>query len=667
MLHHTSTIRRICALLAVLAITLSVFTVIPLTASAAEPASSGVQSRTVMDNAYISKKIAEFKSNRYPHNSTYRDDPNNTGGYECFGFANEIAKYIFGSYPTYYMSAAYVYPGWTVEYGGSAIDHLQEGDIVRYWYHSIFITKIDGDTITYCQANVPSGTNRVTYGNTITRKELKSRVSQQLTSGGTTKTGWVAHCDKNMSTTAHVHTPLKQPAVAPTCTSHGLTAGSYCSECFYNIDPQEIILALGHNYVASVTVPTCTKEGYTTHTCDRCGDSYTDSRVPARGHTPGAAASCTSNQTCTTCGAVVKNKLDHSYTAKVTAPTCTAEGYTTHTCNRCGDSYTDSRVSAKGHTPGAAATCTSNQTCTTCGTVVKNKLGHSYTAKVTAPTCTKEGYTTHTCDRCGDSYTDSRVSAKGHTPAAIPAIPTTCTESGKTEGSKCSVCGEILACQTTVAPLSHTEEILPAKEATCTEAGLTAGARCEVCGDTLISQKEIPAKGHTEVMDPAKAPTCTEAGLAEGKHCSVCGEVLTAQNVVLAIGHTPGDWATTVEPAVGTEGKRQQSCVTCGGILHEETIPALPEETEPITEPETDPVTEPDTAPKTHPEAETPPVTETPSADPATTEDPTAKEPSTAPTVTVGCSGSVLSCGLLMLVTLAGTALVKRRKKDSMA
>ena len=310
----------------------------------------------------------------------------------------------------------------------------------------------------------------------------------------------------------------------------------------------------------------------------------------------------------------------------------------------------------------SSASCTADKTCDGCGAVMQSKLGHNYVAKTTAPTCTAEGYTTHTCNRCGDSYTDSRVSVKGHTPAAIPAIPATCTESGKTEGSKCSVCGEILARQTTVAPLGHTEEILPAKEATCTEAGLTAGARCEVCGDTLISRKEIPAKGHTEVMDPAKAPTCTEAGLAEGKHCSVCGEVLTAQNVVLAIGHTPGDWATTVEPAVGTEGKRQQSCVTCGGILHEETIPALPEETEPITEPETDPVTEPDTDPTTHPEAETPPVTETPSADPATTEDPTAKEPSTAPTVTVGCSGSVLSCGLLMLVTLAGAVLIKRKE-----
>ena len=33
---------------------------------------------------------------------------------------------------------------------------------------------------------------------------------------------------------------------------------------------------------------------------------------------------------------------DHSYTAVVTAPTCTEGGYTTHTCTECGDSYVDS-------------------------------------------------------------------------------------------------------------------------------------------------------------------------------------------------------------------------------------------------------------------------------------------------------------------------------------
>lgn len=40
---------------------------------------------------------------------------------------------------------------------------------------------------------------------------------------------------------------------------------------------------------------------------------------------------------------------DHSYTAAVTVPTCTAEGYTTYTCSVCGDSYTADTVEALGH------------------------------------------------------------------------------------------------------------------------------------------------------------------------------------------------------------------------------------------------------------------------------------------------------------------------------
>ena len=38
-----------------------------------------------------------------------------------------------------------------------------------------------------------------------------------------------------------------------------------------------------HEYVADITVPTCTEQGYTTHTC-ACGDSYVDSFVDALGH-----------------------------------------------------------------------------------------------------------------------------------------------------------------------------------------------------------------------------------------------------------------------------------------------------------------------------------------------------------------------------------------------
>ncbi len=50
---------------------------------------------------------------------------------------------------------------------------------------------------------------------------------------------------------------------------------------------------------------------------------------------------------------------EHSYTAVVTAPTCTAQGYTTHTC-ACGESYKDTYTDALGHNY-------KNGICTRCG------------------------------------------------------------------------------------------------------------------------------------------------------------------------------------------------------------------------------------------------------------------------------------------------------------
>lgn len=98
----------------------------------------------------------------------------------------------------------------------------------------------------------------------------------------------------------------------------------------------------------------------------------------------------------------------HSYKNTVTAPTCTAKGYTTHTCS-CGNSYKDTYVDALGHNYVSGV-------CTRCNAKDPNYQAphtHSYTAAVTAPTCTAAGYTTHICS-CGDSYKDSYVDALGH-------------------------------------------------------------------------------------------------------------------------------------------------------------------------------------------------------------------------------------------------------------
>ena len=75
------------------------------------------------------------------------------------------------------------------------------------------------------------------------------------------------------------------------------------------------LVAHTHAYEAVVTAPTCTAEGYTTHTCTICQASYVDGETPALGHT-------TDNGTCGNCGKEITpdnagvTEKSYSYTLK---------------------------------------------------------------------------------------------------------------------------------------------------------------------------------------------------------------------------------------------------------------------------------------------------------------------------------------------------------------
>ena len=102
----------------------------------------------------------------------------------------------------------------------------------------------------------------------------------------------------------------------------------------------------------------------------------------------------------------------------------------------------------------------------------------------------------------------------------------------------------------------HTIVTDAAVAASCETTGLTEGSHCSVCGEILTEQTVIPATGHTPVKDAAVAAACETTGLTEGSHCSVCKTVLVAQKVIPAAGHK---WSEYRE-----SGKVKRKCSVCG-------------------------------------------------------------------------------------------------------
>ena len=153
----------------------------------------------------------------------------------------------------------------------------------------------------------------------------------------------------------------------------------------------------GHHWNSGTitTQATCTTTGIKTYTCTDSGCTETKTEVIAvLGHTWNA-------------GSVT------------TAATCIATGVKTYTCSRCSTTKTET-IKALGHSYSdwvidkdatETETGSKHRVCATCNNTETQTIPllgheHNYTNTVTPPTCTEEGYTTHTCG-CGDEYVDT--------------------------------------------------------------------------------------------------------------------------------------------------------------------------------------------------------------------------------------------------------------------
>lgn len=121
----------------------------------------------------------------------------------------------------------------------------------------------------------------------------------------------------------------------------------------------------------------------------------------------------------------------------------------------------------------------------------------------------------------------------------------------------------------------HSVQVLPAKAATCTESGLTEGSKCSTCGEILKAQEVIPALGHTPEPIAGKRATCTESGLTEGSKCSVCGDVLVEQKTIPAFGHDWDEWVVTKPATLKKEGVETSICLRDCDATQTRAIPRL--------------------------------------------------------------------------------------------
>ncbi len=73
------------------------------------------------------------------------------------------------------------------------------------------------------------------------------------------------------------HNVVSDPAIPPTCTRDGLTAGSHCSRCQEVLTAQNTVARLGHQPVEDAAIAaTCTRDGLTAGShCSRCQEVLT--------------------------------------------------------------------------------------------------------------------------------------------------------------------------------------------------------------------------------------------------------------------------------------------------------------------------------------------------------------------------------------------------------
>lgn len=372
------------------------------------------------------------------------------------------------------------------------------------------------------------------------------------------------------------------PPVEATCTEEGALSYELCVDCGCYLDPTThakldtiVVPANGHSYDDTVTPPTCTEDGFTTHVCSVCGDTYEDAKVDRTNHkfdkdVAGKEATCreegyTAYKVCSVCGVedpenpkTVLPIEDHNLAiVEHVDPTCTVNGKNVFKCEESTCPYytgiTEVLV-APGHKivnhDKKNATCTEKgyaayKTCEVCdyttydASTEVGPLGHTEVAVgYIAPTCTEIGYTNAiVCDRCEFvHHPGEEIAATGHNLEEVKAVAATCTEGGNIAHQKCKTCKKLFAADVQnddinavaltnvkIGALGHDYEDVTI-DPTCTEIGYIVHT-CQRDDCSFTYSDIVAATGHTFTAVNEVPAKCVETGVAAHNKCDDCGKL----------------------------------------------------------------------------------------------------------------------------------------------
>ena len=290
-------------------------------------------------------------------------------------------------------------------------------------------------------------------------------------SGGTASCKAQAKCAKcgasygELDPNTHVNFELRNEVKA-TETTQGYTGDKYCKDCGAFIEKGSYYSAQcagGCKDIELVkgTPKTCTEDGTIDYyRCKKCGNMYKDERASILITKDDLVDKCTGHDLhpgTNLVGSISQDNLKLlAKTIGLSTPQivqmirdgtfdldhiigmikikdiahCSVDTYHWLGCQRCGKTLEDLRdelnsagfeinekwyeLSRKTAHTGGTATCTEKAVCDECGDAYGELGAHRYDAVVTAPTCTQNGYTKHTCSSCKDSYTDNETVKTGH-------------------------------------------------------------------------------------------------------------------------------------------------------------------------------------------------------------------------------------------------------------